>query len=310
MSVLVSVCIITYNSSKTVVETLDSIKAQDYKEIELIISDDCSKDNTIEIINNWLSQNSARFVNTKLITAEKNHGTAINLNTAIKNSTGEWIKILAGDDLLTENCISVFMHYVQNRPETDFFVSRIQAFSEDKTFNVSNVQKFYDILNKQQHKSKKAKEKLATYKLIYPGPAWFFSRKIYNTIGGLDESYSMLDETPFTFYIVQSGFEIIPIDEQLVKYRVAATSASRTGISATRKSFLEQDKKFFFINQLPVMKKKCMFIQIWDQKIYYYLLQKQLTKLEKTGIYDTKILRWQKVLSPFTLWTQIIEKLL
>lgn len=51
---LVSVIVITYNSSKYVLETLNSVAAQTYDNIELIISDDCSKDNTVEICRNWL----------------------------------------------------------------------------------------------------------------------------------------------------------------------------------------------------------------------------------------------------------------
>ena len=46
---LVSIIVITYNSAKFVLETLESAKAQTYQNIELIISDDCSSDNTIEI---------------------------------------------------------------------------------------------------------------------------------------------------------------------------------------------------------------------------------------------------------------------
>ena len=46
---LVSVVVITYNSASTIIETLDSIREQSYKNIELIISDDCSKDNTVDI---------------------------------------------------------------------------------------------------------------------------------------------------------------------------------------------------------------------------------------------------------------------
>lgn len=51
---LVSVIVITYNSSKYVLETLNSVAAQTYDNIELIISDDCSVDNTVEICRNWL----------------------------------------------------------------------------------------------------------------------------------------------------------------------------------------------------------------------------------------------------------------
>ena len=54
---LVSICVITYNSSKTVVETLESIKNQSYSNIELVVSDDCSPDNTVELVQQWLEKN-------------------------------------------------------------------------------------------------------------------------------------------------------------------------------------------------------------------------------------------------------------
>ena len=58
---LVSIIVITYNSSKYVLETLESAKAQTYENIELIISDDGSTDDTIKICKNWLEKNQDRF---------------------------------------------------------------------------------------------------------------------------------------------------------------------------------------------------------------------------------------------------------
>ncbi len=304
MNPLVSVCIITYNSSSTIIETLDSIKKQDYHNLELIISDDCSKDDTLTKVSGWLKENGSRFVFSKLISAEKNHGTAVNLNTAIKNSNGEWIKILAGDDLLTENCISVFLQNTETRPDIDFFVSRVKVFSNDcnfsldKKFNTERIQTFYDYNSKLQHKTKKTKMRIAAYRLIYPGPAWFFSRRLYDSLGGLDESYSMLDETPFTFYAVQSGNEIVPVDDILVKYRVSSSSASRTAFSPIRRIYMEQDQRFFYEKQLPVLRKNWMLLEIWDMKVHFSLLKKQLNKAEKTGILDSNIMKLQKLLSP------------
>lgn len=70
---LVSIVVTTYNSSKYVLETLESVKAQTYKNIELIISDDYSLDNTVEICKKWITENSDRFVNTKIIIVKKKH---------------------------------------------------------------------------------------------------------------------------------------------------------------------------------------------------------------------------------------------
>ena len=89
---LVSVVVITYNSAQYVLETLNSIKEQSYSNIELIISDDCSKDKTVEICRDWLAKNKEKFVRTELITVEKNTGTSANINRGIKASKGKWIK--------------------------------------------------------------------------------------------------------------------------------------------------------------------------------------------------------------------------
>ena len=86
---LVSVIVITYNSSNTVIETLDSIAAQTYKDIELIISDDCSKDDTVKRIKLWIEEHKDFFVNCRIITTEENTGTVKNLNRGVKASKGE-----------------------------------------------------------------------------------------------------------------------------------------------------------------------------------------------------------------------------
>ena len=110
MRELVSVCVISFNSSGTVVETLESIKKQTYKNIELIISDDCSTDNTVSVISNWIQVNKNCGLNDiKLVTHEKNGGTCKNLNDGIRASSGKWIKILAADDMLVADAIENFV---------------------------------------------------------------------------------------------------------------------------------------------------------------------------------------------------------
>ena len=64
---LVSILVVTYNSSEYIIETLNSCYSQEYKNIELIISDDKSSDNTVEICEEWLTLNASRFYNTCLL---------------------------------------------------------------------------------------------------------------------------------------------------------------------------------------------------------------------------------------------------
>ena len=99
-NVLVSVVVLTYNSSTTIIETLNSVKEQTYSNIELIITDDASSDTTIDICRQWLDLNGKYFFNFCLITVEFNTGLPANCNRALNASKGEWIKFIAGDDSL------------------------------------------------------------------------------------------------------------------------------------------------------------------------------------------------------------------
>ena len=123
---LISVIILTYNSSSTVLETLDSVFVQSYKRIELIISDDSSKDSTVELCNNWISLNRSRFESCKVVTSATNTGVTLNVNRGVKECKGEWIKILGGDDLFLSNAISDVVDYIT--PDKDIIVSQYQDF--------------------------------------------------------------------------------------------------------------------------------------------------------------------------------------
>ena len=141
---LVSVPVITYNSSKFVLETLESIKAQTYQNIELIISDDCSADNTVELCQQWVEKNKTRFVRTQIITSETNTGVSANLNRAEAACQGEWIKGIAGDDLLMPNCIADCVQYVQQHPNIIYLFGRIEAFGANEERNKYFIENIFD----------------------------------------------------------------------------------------------------------------------------------------------------------------------
>src|SRR4051794_20989340 len=96
----VSIIVFTYNSSNYVVETLESAKAQTYRNIELIVSDDGSTDETIPLCLDWLTKNKQEFLRAEIITVEKNTGIPANCNRGVKAAAGEWVKLIAGDDIL------------------------------------------------------------------------------------------------------------------------------------------------------------------------------------------------------------------
>ena len=93
----------TYNSEKTIVRALRSALEQDYINIELLIVDDCSSDETLKVINEFLCKKEVDY---KLIQHNLNLGVAEARNTLIDNARGEFIVFFDSDDVSKKNRIS------------------------------------------------------------------------------------------------------------------------------------------------------------------------------------------------------------
>lgn len=92
---LVSIITPTWNCAKFICETIRSVQAQTYENWELIISDDCSTDNTYNVVEPYMDMDKR----IKYICNERNSGAAITRNNALKVATGKWIAFLDSDDL-------------------------------------------------------------------------------------------------------------------------------------------------------------------------------------------------------------------
>jgi glycosyltransferase involved in cell wall biosynthesis len=95
MNDIVSVITPSYNSASFIEKTIQSVIAQTFTDWELIIVDDCSTDDSINIIHSYVEQDSR----INLIQLSKNSGAAVARNTAIKAAQGRYIAFLDGDDL-------------------------------------------------------------------------------------------------------------------------------------------------------------------------------------------------------------------
>jgi glycosyltransferase involved in cell wall biosynthesis len=97
---LVSICIPTYNSEAFVAETIKSVLNQTYSNVELILCDDCSSDNTVEIIGTFKDSRVKFYSN------EKNLGIEGNWNKTLILAKGKYLKLMGADDILFPDCIS------------------------------------------------------------------------------------------------------------------------------------------------------------------------------------------------------------
>lgn len=234
---LVSVCIITYNSSEFIVEALDSVFEQTYDNIELIVSDDCSQDNTVEICRQWMDEHAQRFVQTDVLTVEKNTGVSANCNRAVRKGTGSYIKLFAGDDRLLPNCISDNIDYVQNHNETDLLFSDMKLFGQGQSGDaISSPSVFFNHLTPYQFK---------IWQLVYsllPAPCCFMKRSAYTQLGGYDESIPMMEDKPFWVKAIFAGLVIKYLPTPTVCYRVTPKSLSQSKTNSNYQKFADSRK--------------------------------------------------------------------
>jgi glycosyltransferase involved in cell wall biosynthesis len=236
MSSLVSVIISTYNSSRFIIETLESVAKQTWKELELIITDDCSADDTVDICNKWLNQNEQKFIRTKILKAERNTGVSANANRGLSAAGGEWIKFLGADDTLEPKCIEDNMSWIKLHPEVRALFSRIKIFSG--TFIPENMVEItpeipYEpegILAPDRSASSQYKM-LLLYDRIHFTPSIFLNREVMIQAGGFDEEYKMFEDYPLWLKLTRNGIKLHFMDQVTVNYRRHSRAINNTDIN-------------------------------------------------------------------------------
>lgn len=265
---LVSIVIITYNSSQYIIETLESAKFQTYLFKELIVSDDCSSDNTVEICGNWIEENKSYFTNTKLITNSINTGITGNCYRGYINASGEWVKILAGDDVLENDCITKYIDYVSKNLNIRVVQSNSKYYKNDfSETNYIKTRRIADEILMKNPLSLGLQRKILIYSPSVNAPTLFVKKEFIESIGFMDNRIPKMDDWPLWIKISNSKTIIYGLDEVTVKYRVNSNSISNNG-SIVNGNYIELFKyqKEYLWSELTVLDK--FFIS------YEYLLKK------------------------------------
>lgn len=246
---LVSVCVVTFNSSEYILETLESVKAQTYQNIELIVADDKSTDSTNIIVSKWIKDNKERFCDTKLIIPESNSGTAGNYNRGIKQASGKWIKFIDGDDLLLPSCIMDNIKYVNENPNAKIVFSNVIYFDNGKKIDFDNVY-FNDELKNLFNLSPQQILCKILYENIIPSTPFFVENQLISS-NLYNERYVVLEDFPKWVDLLNKGYQFHYFDKVTVCYRCC-------------ESVSNSQERFF--SNLYFQSEQCFF---WNEAIFY-----------------------------------------
>ena len=203
----VSIITITYNSEETLIETIDSVLNQTYKNIEYIIVDGASTDDTVSIVHSYKDK-ITKFV------SEKDKGLYDALNKGISMATGDVVGILHSDDFYTNH------HVIQNV---------VNAF---KTGNADAVYAdlFYvdkDDTHKIHRKWKSGHYKHGMFRhgWMPPHPTFFVKREIYEKYGHFNlDLVSAADYELMLRFIHKHQIKLAYLPEFIIKMRVGGKS--------------------------------------------------------------------------------------
>lgn len=232
---VVSVIVSTYNSSSFIIETLESVYNQSWQEIELIVTDDCSCDNTIDICRQWLRDRGARFKRIQLVTSDLNTGIPGNANRGLQAATGAWIKFLGADDTLLPDCLKDNVGFVQENRDIRILFSRVdnykEVFLKESYLSTDpDGQITPDSIVWPERTAKSQYRMLLVADRIHFAPSVFIQRDTLVTLGGFDERFRRMEDYPLWLNVTKSGNKLYFMDKITVNYRRHSAAINNTGL--------------------------------------------------------------------------------
>lgn len=210
---MISVCIATYNGEEYLKEQLDSILSQLSKNDEIVISDDHSTDNTIQIIRSYSDDRIRVILN------ERGKGYVSNFENALLNAKGDFVFLSDQDDIWLNNkvkyCMEQLVYY-------DFIVS-----------DAILIDKFNNTIDKSYFKKRRVYNTLAgnIFKFGYLGCCMAFRKEILNKALPFPQNHQYCLHDNWLFLIAKAYYRTKISNEKLIKYRRHDNNTSNGGFS-------------------------------------------------------------------------------
>jgi glycosyltransferase involved in cell wall biosynthesis len=217
---LISCVVPTFNSARFVAGALESILAQTYRPIEVIVADDGSTDGTSEVVNG--------FGDLVRMVTQQTRGPAATRNLGLNEARGSFISFLDADDLWDSNKLERQMARFRARPELDLCLTHVQMFwpagmgEEARTFR--------------NHPRSKPIPGFATTTLLAP-------RETFERLGNFAADLWFTDATDWLVRAREAGLVMEVLPDVLVYHRMHPSNLTRRRASESREEFLAMLKR-------------------------------------------------------------------
>ena len=250
---LVTIMIPCYNHEAFLGDCLSSILAQDYENVELLICDDCSPDNSYAVITSFEERLKRRFSRVEIMRNDVNCGVTKNINRMLRMAQGVYVKTIASDDAMAPNAISSMVSYLEKNPEVSVVVSNGVKVPEEQHYpEFSSKEKIY--VSAPDFSRDGLFERVARCNEI-SAPAAMVRMSVYREYGLYDETVKVEDYEFWLRILKEGNTRIGFLDKDLLFYRINANSMS----SLSGNAGLARRRKIMHQSEIESLNKYCAY---------------------------------------------------
>ncbi len=283
----ISIITPSYNQGNFIEETIQSVLSQNYPNLEYIIIDGGSTDNTVEIIKKYESKITYWV-------SERDLGQTHAINKGLARATGDIIAYLNSDDYYLPDTLFKVANYFRQHPETDLLHGRCRYVNEqnekigEQFGSITQFEEIVDLWGVWWRKQQ------------FVQPEVFWSRRISDRIGAFNESLYYVMDYEYWCRILRAGGKVNSIDAELTCFRFTSTQKSNHS-EKVADELLSVVQPWLWNLSIPISWKKRLALQ--GQWLYQAVLMKQVKQSVKAG--DPKLMRWLKSVKILFYYPQI-----
>lgn len=176
---VVSVIIPTYNREKLIIETISSVQSQTYSNIEILVIDDGSSDNTNQVLSSFIKSRHVKYI------FQENKGLSAARNEGIRQSTGEFVAFLDSDDLFLPDKIKSQVKFFNSYPDISIVHCDFEKFDDVGNLGIRDTSYFQESIYPNI---------LWHWKMLMATSCVMLRRTILDHLGGFDENLSWAED--------------------------------------------------------------------------------------------------------------------
>lgn len=206
----ISIITVTFNSGKTIRDTIESVMHQTYKNYEYLIIDGCSKDGTLDVVKQYISQFDGRM----RYVSEPDKGIYDAMNKGFRMATGDVLMLINSDDLFARNdALELVVKTFETHPDTNGVYADLYYVSQNNTDNIVRVWKT-------------GEQKPMRRGWLPAHPTFYVKREVYEKYGYFNLSYPLAADFELMLRFIEGyGIKLTYLPQYLVKMRLGGATS-------------------------------------------------------------------------------------